>query len=194
MHKHEGPENAMRILVIYATVEGQTREIAGHIERYLKDNQNEAVMIDATHPPESLSIDGIDGVICAGPVHVGTFPAPLRRYVQQHSRELMSRPGVFVSVSLTAAGDEAGEWEELNEITANFSEETGWWPVSVHHAAGALKYTEYDFFRKWMLKRIADKHDAPTDTKHDYEFTDWGALDMFIDGFLKDALAVAGKL
>ena len=184
----------MRILVIYATVEGQTREIAEHIGRYLKDNQHEAVMVDTTHPPDSLSIDEIDGIICAGPVHIGAFPAPLRRYVERHKRELMARPGVFVSVSLTATGDDAGEWEELNEITAHFSEETGWWPVSVHHAAGALKYTEYDFFRKWMLKRIADKKDAPTDTTHDYEFTDWGALDLFVDGFVKDITDVAGKI
>jgi menaquinone-dependent protoporphyrinogen IX oxidase len=45
-----------------------------------------------------------------------------------------------------------------------------------------------------MLKRIADKKDAPTDTTHDYEFTDWGALDLFVDGFVKDIPDVAGKI
>ena len=184
----------MRVLVIHATVEGHTRQIAGHIVRYLKDNRHEAVMIDAADPPRSLSVDDVDAVICAGPVHIGTFPAPLRRYVSAHGRDLMARPGAFVTVSLTAAGDDQTEWEDLREIAARFSEETGWWPVSVHHAAGALKYTEYDFFRKWMMRRIADKKDAPTDTHHDYAFTDWGELDMFIDGFLKDAPAVAGKV
>lgn len=184
----------MRVLVIHATVEGHTRQIAGHIGRYLKDNRHEAVMIDAADPPRSLSVDDVDAVICAGPVHIGTFPAPLRRYVSAHGRDLMARPGAFVTVSLTAAGDDQTEWEDLREIAARFSEETGWWPVSVHHAAGALKYTEYDFFRKWMMRRIADKKDAPTDTHHDYAFTDWGELDMFVDGFLKDAPAVAGKV
>ncbi len=184
----------MRIALIYATVEGQTRTIAEHIKTYLTKAGHDVQVIDAAHPPQSLSVDEIDGVICSGPVHVGTFPAPLRRYVKAHARELMARPGAFVSVSLTAAGNDANELDELGEIVSGFSDETAWWPVSVHHAAGALKYTEYDYFRKWMLRRIADKQSAPTDTKHDYEFTDWGALDLFLDGFLRDMPVVAGKV
>lgn len=184
----------MRIALIYATVEGQTRAIAQHIETYLTKAGHTVEVIEAAHPPKSLAVDSVDGIFCAGPVHIGTFPAPLRRYVKTHARELMARPGAFVSVSLTAAGDDPGELEELAEIVNAFSDETGWWPVTVHHAAGALKYTEYDYFRKWMMRRIADKKAAPTDTKHDYEFTDWGALDLFLDGFLRDMPVVAGKV
>lgn len=184
----------MRVLVIFATVEGQTRTIADHVERYLVESGHQVTAIDASHPPDAVSVDAIDAIICAGPVHVGNFPAPLRRFLQQNQRDLMARPGGFISVSLTAAGGDPNEMAELNDIVAQFSEETGWWPVAVHHAAGALKYTEYDYFRKWMLKRIADKKDAPTDTRHDYEFTDWGELDMFIDGFLSDVPDLAGKV
>ncbi|WP_306120258.1 MULTISPECIES: flavodoxin domain-containing protein [unclassified Roseitalea] len=184
----------MHIAIIYATVEGQTRTIATHIEAYLADSGHSTQVIDATHPPDAFAIDAIDGVICLGPVHIGTFPAPLRRFVRTHMRELMARPGAFISVSLTAAGGDAEEMAELAEIATAFSEETGWWPVAVHHAAGALKYTEYDYFRRWMMRRIADKHHASTDTKHDHEFTDWGELDLFIDGFLRDLPAVAGKI
>lgn len=182
----------MRILVIYATVEGQTRTIADHIERYLDKNGHSALMLDATNPPDSFSIDDLDAVICAGPVHAGGFPKPLRRYVHAHSQELMARPGAFVSVSLTAAGDDADELEELQTIEAQFSEETGWWPVAVHHAAGALKFTEYDYFRKWIMKRIARSKGEATD--HDQEFTDWDALDGFVAGFLADVPQIAGKV
>lgn len=184
----------MRVAVIYATVEGQTRTVAEHVGRYLRDNGHQAEMIDATHPPDAISIDDIDAIICAGPVHMGTFPAPFRRFVHRHVRELMARPGAFVSVSLTAAGGEKDELEELSEIVTGFSDETGWWPVAVHHAAGALKYTEYDYFRKWMMRRIAGKRNAPTDTSHDYEFTDWAALDAFVGGFLRDIPDLAGKV
>lgn len=184
----------MRIILIYATVEGHTRSVARHVETYLTEADHTVDLVDATHPPESIPIDSIDAVICAGPIHIGTFPAPLRRFVRSHARELMARPGAFVTVSLTAASDDAREWDELNGSVNAFSDETGWWPVSVHNAAGALKYSEYDYFRKWMMRRIADKHQHPTDASQDYEFTDWGALDMFLDGFLRDVPAVAGKV
>lgn len=184
----------MHILLIYATVEGQTRKIAHHVQKYLSANGHQVTEIDATHPPDSLSVDGVAGVICTGPVHVGSFPAPLRRFVQRNQRDLMARPGAFLSVSLTAAGHDPNEMVELNEIVSAFSEETGWWPVTVHHVAGALKYTEYDYFRRWMLRRIADKKDAPTNTANDYEFTDWGELDLFVDGFLTDIPDLAGKV
>jgi menaquinone-dependent protoporphyrinogen oxidase len=66
--------------------------------------------------------------------------------------------------------------------------------VSIHHAAGALKYTEYDFFRRWMLKRIAKKEGGPVDTSLDHEFTDWDALDAFVRTFVEQVPDVAGKI
>ena len=32
--------------------------------------------------------------------------------------------------------------EEIADIVEKFSKETGWWPVTVHHAAGALLVQE----------------------------------------------------
>ena len=55
----------------------------------------------------------------------------------------------------------------------------------VHHAAGALRYTDYDFFKRWMAKRLASKRGAPVETDRDFELTDWRALDVFVDQFLK---------
>ena len=56
-----------------------------------------------------------------------------------------------------------------------------------HNAAGALKYVEYDYFKRWMMKRIAEEEDGPTDTSRDHELTDWPALDEFVDAFVNCA-------
>lgn len=162
----------MRILIIYSTVEGQTRRITREIVAHLNQSGHVVDLVDATSPPASLSIDTMHAIICAGPVHMGHFPLPLRQYVKQHNRELMARPGLFLSVSLTALEEDDTERAELDELVGAFSNETDWWPIAVHHAAGALKYTQYDYFRKWVLKRIAKAHGAATDTEHDHEFTD----------------------
>ncbi len=184
----------MRVLVIYATVEGHSRTIATHLDRQLRKTGHPVDMIDASQPPVSLSIDKTAAVIVIGPVHAGQYPLALRRYVRDHARDLMARPGAFLSVSLTAASDDPNERAELDPIVEAFSEETGWWPVSVHHAAGALKYTEYDYFRRWALKHIVAREGGPTDTSRDYEFTNWDALDAFADRFVREAPVIAGKV
>jgi menaquinone-dependent protoporphyrinogen oxidase len=61
-----------------------------------------------------------------------------------------------------------------------FVTETGWRPVRSLPVAGALAYSRYNVFIKFVMKRIARKAGAPTDTSRDYEFTDWAALARFV--------------
>ena len=61
-----------------------------------------------------------------------------------------------------------------------FIEETGWRPARALPVAGALAYSRYNFIIKFLMKRIARKAGAPTDTSRDYELTDWAALDRFV--------------
>lgn len=184
----------MRILILFATIEGHTRKIVEHISSALEKAGHDVHAINATQEDAVPAADAFDASIIAAPVHIGTFPAPIRRLVKTNAETLMARPGAFISVSLAAASSERGELDEVADYVEEFSKETGWWPVSIHNAAGALKYTEYDFFRRWMLKRIAGKEGGPTDTSKDYEFTDWDALDRFVVEFAEQAPAVAGKI
>lgn len=184
----------MRILLIYASIEGQTRKIAGFIADRLAAIGHKVDRFEAGGEAELPDPAQFDSVMVAAPLHMGHFPMPLRRLVKRNASALMARPGAFVTVSLAAASADPGEVEEVGAIVEAFSQETGWWPVSVHHSAGALKYTEYDFFRRWMLKRIAAKEGGPTDTSRDHEFTDWDKLEHFVSSFAADVPSVAGKL
>jgi menaquinone-dependent protoporphyrinogen IX oxidase len=67
--------------------------------------------------------------------------------------------------------------------------ETGWRPERVLPVEGALAYSRYNFLIRFVMKRIARKAGAPTDTSRDYEFTDWSKVDSFIRGLI---LAVDG--
>jgi menaquinone-dependent protoporphyrinogen oxidase len=184
----------MRILILYGTVEGQTRKIAGHIGNTLEKAGHDVLLIDATGEGDLPEPARFDAIIVSAPVHAGMFPHPLRRMIKKNAEKLMARPGAFISVSLAAVSDDNGEIDEIAEYVNRMSAETGWWPVMMHHAAGALKYLEYDFFRRWIMKRIVAKEGGPTDTTRDYEFTDWDALDDFVSGFVKDVPELAGKL
>jgi menaquinone-dependent protoporphyrinogen oxidase len=68
---------------------------------------------------------------------------------------------------------------DVQKMMEDFFEETGWRPKLVLPVAGALLYSRYNFVVRFVMKRIAKKMRAGTDTSRDYDYTDWGALDRF---------------
>jgi len=63
---------------------------------------------------------------------------------------------------------------------------TGWHPARVELVAGALPYSKYNFLIRYVMRRIAAKEGGDTDTSHDYEYTDWEAVDRFARDALCD--------
>jgi menaquinone-dependent protoporphyrinogen oxidase len=45
--------------------------------------------------------------------------------------------------------------------------------------AGRLAYTKYGFLKRFLMKRIARKEGASTDTSRDHEFTKWSDVEQF---------------
>lgn len=184
----------MHFVILYATIEGQTRKIATHIAALLKANHHSCEMIDATDDEKTIELIDVDGVFVCAPVHVGSFPKAINRLLRRERSKLMAIPTAFVSVSMAVASGDKADAADIDYIVHTLSEDTNWWPVVTHNAAGALKYTEYDYFKKWMMKRISRKSNGPTDTSQDYEFTDWDALDKFALQFVSDVPALKSKI
>jgi menaquinone-dependent protoporphyrinogen oxidase len=45
--------------------------------------------------------------------------------------------------------------------------------------AGAIQYREYDFMTRLLIRLIMKHEERPTDTSHDYDYTDWDAVERF---------------
>lgn len=73
--------------------------------------------------------------------------------------------------------------EAMLNATA-FARDAGWTPHRIVLVAGALKYLEYDFLKRMIMRLIAKKEGRDTDTSKDYEYTDWEALRRFCDEFV----------
>ncbi|GIL01627.1 MAG: protoporphyrinogen oxidase [Alphaproteobacteria bacterium] len=178
----------MIILIAYATVEGQTRKVATRMADTIEAAGHQVVLADLAEPGFAIPAR-YDAVILAAPIHLHRYPGAMVRFVQNWKSALMEKPCAIVTVSLAIHSDNAVERAEAEAYPELLAVETGWAPAIRHHAAGALKYLEYDFFKRWMLRRIAAKEGGPVDTSRDHEFTDWAALDKFV----MDFLAVAAK-
>jgi menaquinone-dependent protoporphyrinogen oxidase len=91
---------------------------------------------------------------------------------------------------LSAAAGEHGDEESVERCAQKFLYETGWAAREVHHAAGALRFTQYDFFKKWIMRQIA-KSQGYDASGEDVEFTDWRALDAFVESFVSASAPTA---
>lgn len=178
----------MIILVGYATVEGQTRKIADAVATAIEARGDRALLFDITSGGEYAVAHPEAAILCA-PVHAARYPAAFSGFVRQEASWLNSVPSAFVSVSLLIRSEFEGEREEAMHFPDAMISDSGWRPAMIHHAAGALRYTEYDFFKRWIIRRMAEVENAPTDVSRDHEFTDWSTLTRFVGDFLAAAKA-----
>jgi menaquinone-dependent protoporphyrinogen oxidase len=180
----------MIVLIAFSTIEGHTAEIAGRIAAQVEEAGHQAIMADLSQPGFGLP-GRIDAAILAAPIHAGRYPPQMVRFVQDWKSDLAAVPAALVTVSLAIASQNADERDEAVGYPERLRGEAGWIPPHLHHAAGALKYLEYDFFKRYMLRRIAEREGGPIDTWRDHELTDWKALAGFVHSFLAQAARAA---
>jgi len=170
----------MKILIVYATTEGQTRKIARHAADHLADKGHAVELLPAEDAGEP-DLARFDAALLAGSLHAGAYQASLRSFAKANAAGLGALKTLFLSVSLSAAGDNPDDHEGLEKCLEDFVAETGWTPARAHHVAGALRFTEYDFFRYWAMRWIASNRGQKVSGQEDVEFTDWAALESLLD-------------
>lgn len=171
----------MKLLILYGTTEGQTRKIAHFVEDAAQERDCIVTLSDSAN--EYINPDGFDAVIIASSIHMGKYHAAVAEYATKYSAQLNMMPSAFLSVSLTAASNNKESWEELYETTAHFLKCCGWKPTQTLQVAGALKYMEYDFLKKMVMRLIAQKAGGSIDTKRDHEYTQWDEIQTFVKDF-----------
>jgi menaquinone-dependent protoporphyrinogen oxidase len=178
-------EPAMKnIAVVFASRKGQTRRVAEYIRWNLQDRVNDVTVIDLGRLGKHDLPDQTDGIIVGGPIYVGHFPRKLVRWIRNHHAQLHEKPSAFFSVSLNAADQRTESRRVDDELLQGLIESSGWVPDYIASFAGAVKYREYSWpIRKVMVQRSAMAQ-GPTDTEHDYEFTNWKQVDRFLDDFV----------
>ncbi len=175
------------VLVVYGTTEGQTRKVAEFIENALKERGAKVDLLDSASASAALVQPFYAAAIVCGSLHQHHYQASLLRFVQDNAAWLAGIPSAFVAVSLTAVLDDTESRDELREAVEAVFRKAGWTPTITRHAAGALRYTQYDYFKRLIMKLIAKQHGGDTDTTHDHEYTDWDDLTRFVEEFLAAA-------
>lgn len=170
-----GPEFfSCEVPVFFATTEGQTRRIAERLAAAFHGHGIDSRAIDVADPDAAL-VDWtkVRGALVGASLHLDKHQKTVDRFVRAYASDLNAVPSAFFSVSLSAASKNEKEVDAAESLARAFPAARGWTPEMVVALAGRLAYREYGLLIRWVMKRIARKEGAPTDTSRDYELTDW---------------------
>lgn len=165
-----------RILVLYATREGQTGKVAGRIADHLTRAGAEVTLLDAadTLTAGALDLERYDRLVFGASMHAGGLEKELVGFVNDHAEDIRGRPhSLFVVLLSAAAQDPALREEWLGDARRKIDGQLAVSFDEVEMIAGALRYSQYPLPLRWIMRRIARKAGEDTDTSRDYEYTDW---------------------
>jgi menaquinone-dependent protoporphyrinogen oxidase len=173
------------ILVAYATTEGHTRKVAEFIAERLRIRGHRVDLVDVAGAAAGAMSAAYLAAFIGGSVHNHKHQSALLHFVKANRHWLASLPVALFSVSLAAAGPDMDARVEAQRLADEFVEESGLAPRLTACIAGALKYTQYDYFKRLIMRLIARQTGRSTDTSQDTEYTDWDDVERFVDEFLR---------
>ena len=171
-----------RILVLFATADGQTERIAERIGEVLRSGGHEVTLRRTDSPDAASQLGSHDAVVFGAAVRYGKHLPNARRFAKANQLELAARPGAMFSVCLSAGGPGAKP-DEARRYLECFQQESGWRPPLTASFGGALLYPRYNPFIRLLMRLIVGHAGGETETSREYEYTDWPAVERFARDF-----------
>lgn len=141
---------------------------------------------EVTREPERLS--QAQAAVLGAPLYFGAFDAEFIQVAAQHHAHLNTIPSAFFVVCFAAGSPQATDQVEVIKLSRRFLRQTGWDPALTQGFAGALRYSQYGWFKKRFVHWIAKRAGVRSDIRQDLEMTDWAQVqafgDRFVDGML----------
>lgn len=183
-----------RILVLFASFDGQTARIAERIGTVLANAGHAVSVRSADTSRAGRDIAEHDAVIVGGAIRYGRCARHLESLVRERAGAIAARPNAFFTASMSAAGPGAKPATAQRQA-GEFCERTGWQPHETANFAGALRYRAYNPFTRFMMRLIVGAAGGETDISRDHECTDWQTVDRFARAFeARIAVATAARL
>lgn len=172
----------MKILIAYATTEGQTHKICKTIADQVVGLGHQVEMLDTARKRRDVHPDDFDAFIIAASVHQDKHQNEIEVFVAACKEVLSAKPAIFISVSLAAAFEE--KISDANSYVADFVALTGWTPDQSLIVAGAVRSEEYDYFQQQILEHVVLKDRDDFQPNEPQEFTDWAELANAVEKFI----------
>jgi menaquinone-dependent protoporphyrinogen oxidase len=168
---------ARKTLILYSTVDGQTRVICERVRQALEraGDSVEMASFDAGSTPE---LARFDRVVIGASIRYGRHRANVVRFLKENAAALQEKGSAVFSVNVVAR-KAAKNRPDTNPYMQKLLRQIGWVPPKLAVFAGKLDYPRYGLFDRAMIRLIMLLTGGPTDPKGVFEFTDWAEVDAF---------------
>ncbi|RIY31892.1 hypothetical protein CJP74_05915 [Psittacicella melopsittaci] len=169
-----------KVLFLSGTREGHTAKINAFIAQELQKKQAIAVESYTLEQALEQKVDlaSFNAIVIGASIHYGHFPKALNTLVQANLQTLAQVPSFFFGVNLTARKPEKRQ-VETNVYVRKFLQNTPWQPQAVGVFAGALNYSQLNFFDRNMIRFIMWLTGGDTDPQTNKVYTNWEDVEAF---------------
>ena len=168
--------NSKKMLLLYASVDGQTLKIANFLVEEFKQKGQEVSLVEIDAFKDKL--ENFGKVIIGCSIRYGVHHKSVIDFINQNKESLDKHQSVFFSVNLVARKPEKNQ-ADTNPYVIKFFKTITWKPTLVEVFAGKLDYKKYPFFDRIMIQLIMWMTKGPTDSNAKIEYTDWNRVKAF---------------
>jgi menaquinone-dependent protoporphyrinogen oxidase len=171
------------ILTLFGTGEGQTAKIADSITAEFRARGHETTTVNVAEIGSELNLNESDAVLIGASVHYGRNQKSVRKWVKANRDILVGKPNGFFQVSGASGAKNDEGLAEATGYLDKFIHDTNWQPDRIVLFGGALRFSEYGFLKRALLKFIVRNQEFETDESGDAELTDWESVVSFAREF-----------
>ncbi len=167
-----------KLLILYSTVDGHTKNICEYINKKLKNKRN--ISIYSMEDSIKLNLNQFDEIVIGASVRYGYHRKNVYEFIIKNKLTLENKKTVFFSLNLTARKPEKNT-ADTNPYVYKFLKKMNWEPTIKDVFAGKLDYPNLDTLNKLAILFIMIITNGPKDTSKKYELTDWKRVDNLIN-------------
>ncbi|MBE8167399.1 MAG: menaquinone-dependent protoporphyrinogen IX dehydrogenase [Shewanella sp.] len=165
-----------KILMVYSTVDGQTKEICEQMQMHIGTSAD--VDIYSLKYAAELDLNNYQKIVVGASIRYGKFRPELFSFIEKNKKQLIEKKSSFFSVNVVARKPHKNT-PQTNPYMKKFLEKSPWQPDSMAVFAGKIDYPKYGWFDRTMIRFIMWMTKGPTDINGCYEFTDWDKVEQF---------------
>jgi menaquinone-dependent protoporphyrinogen oxidase len=166
-----------RILLIYSTTDGHTREICERLQKVI-EQQGHELTLRSIDDGRQIELEPFDKIVLGASIRYGKHSKMVYEFVRKNEQLLAGKPNAFFSVNVVARKPEKNQ-PETNPYLQKFLRQISWRPDELAVFAGKIDYPRYGFWDRQMIRLIMWMTKGPTEPDAVVDFTDWDQVDAF---------------
>jgi len=171
-----------RILLLYSTIDGHTREICDRLRSAFESGGHTTTLTELDDNTRVFRSD-VDGIVIGASIRYGKHRPAVAEFISRHIDTLRSTPCAFFSVNAVARKPDK-QSPETNPYVRKFLRSIPWRPPLIGIFGGMIDYPRYGFVDRNMIRLIMWITKGPTDPAGTYDFTNWNDVAAFGKSYL----------